>query len=175
MEKTKFELQQKEVKPKRVLTTDEASSRKKSSFDLAASIRALHKDPAQRVEDESTKTHYVSKFAFKVNNTLSITKVSLKKDPKKSLDLEVHTLKTEIGEVRTTRAEQIEDITRLAKELEEIQKKSNHEEEDTLPEPCRPREGATIQGQKYPKQMNDEVPRSSVVEGRGADELMGTS
>lgn len=71
------------------------------------------------MEDESKETHYVSKFVFKVNNTLYITKVSLNKDPKKSQDLEAHTWKTEISEVRTTGAEWIEDITRLARELEE--------------------------------------------------------
>ena len=97
--------------------------------DIAALVRSLHKDPNLRTRDESTNTHYVSRFVFKVNNTLSVTKFSLNKDPKKPQDLEAHTLKAQINEVKTTRAERIKDITKLAKELEEKQGEIGQEEE----------------------------------------------
>lgn len=108
---------------------------KKSNINLTASIGILHEDSSQRVEDESTETHYVSKFIFKANNTLSITKVLLNKDLEKSQDLEADTLKIKIGEVETTRVERIKDITRLAKEPEESQEKLNPKEGNTPPRP----------------------------------------
>lgn len=76
--------QEEEVKMEGVVTMDEAPPKTKLSFDLATSMSALHTNPSQRVEDESTETHHVSRFVFKVNNTLFVAKVFLDKDLKKS-------------------------------------------------------------------------------------------
>jgi len=94
-----------EVKTEEVMTTSNASPSQKNNVDIIALIRTLHEDLSLRIKDESTNNYYVSRFMFKVNNTLSITRVSLSKDPKKLQDLEVHILKTETDKVKTTRAE----------------------------------------------------------------------
>lgn len=101
------------------MIVDETPSRTRFTFKLVASMRALHEDPGQRVEDESTNTHNVSRFVFKVNSMLLVTKVSLNKDQEKFQDLEAQTLKAEIDKVKTIGAKRIRDTTRLAKELEE--------------------------------------------------------
>lgn len=83
---------EREIKPREVMTTNDASLSQKANVDLAALMRTLHEDPNLRIRDQSTKTHYMSRFVFKVNSTLSITKVSLNKDLTKSQDLGAHTL-----------------------------------------------------------------------------------
>jgi len=110
------------------------------TVDIAAEIRAQHVDPSMRVRDESTDTHYVSRFVFKVNNTLSVTRLFLNKDPEKPQDLEAHTLKAQIGEVSTTEPERTRDILKLAEELEEKQREIGQEEEIILLQPRRPLE-----------------------------------
>lgn len=97
-------VQEKEVRVEGEVNVDETPSATRFTFELVASMRVLHKDPGQRVKDESTKTHYVSRFIFKVNNTLSITRVSLNKNLKESHELEAQMLKSEIGKVETTKA-----------------------------------------------------------------------
>jgi len=121
MDKPNTRTSKQEDETKKGLIMDNASPSRKHNVNIAALVRSLHEDPSLRTRDESTNTHYVSRFVFKVNNTLSVTKVSLNKDPKKLQDLEAHTLKAQINEVKTTGAERIKDITKLAKELEEKQ------------------------------------------------------
>jgi len=110
------------------------------TVDLAVEIRAEHADPSMRVRNESTDTHYVSRFVFKVNNTLSVTRLFLNKDLEKPQDLEAHTLKAQIGEVSITEPERTRDILKLAEELEEMQGEVGQEEEIILLQPRRPLE-----------------------------------
>ena len=77
---------------------------------------------------------------FKVNNTLSITRLFLNKDPEKPQDLEAHTLKAQIDEVSTTEPERTRDILKLAEELEEKRGEVGQEEEIILLQPRRPLE-----------------------------------
>lgn len=49
-----------EVKLEGAVFVDEASPKIKLTFDFTARMRALHGDPSQRVEDESTMTHHMS-------------------------------------------------------------------------------------------------------------------
>jgi len=132
MVETNPKTQKQEVELEGEVIVNEASSIARLTFDLAALMMAGHEDRDQTVHNESTKTHYVNRFVFKVNNTLSVTKVFTNKDPEKSQDMEVRTLKTEIGDVKTTRMKRIKEITRLAKELEENHEKASREEEVIL-------------------------------------------
>lgn len=97
--------QGKEVEPKGRVTIEETPSKTRLSFDPATTMRALHEDPNQKVRDKSMESHHVNRFVFKVNNTLSVTRVFMNKDPKKSQDLEARTVRMEIDEVKTSRAE----------------------------------------------------------------------
>lgn len=73
--------QEKDMRLEGEMNVDDTPSRTRLTFNLATSIRALHEDPDQRVKDESTKTHYMSRFIVKVNNTLFVTRISMNKDP----------------------------------------------------------------------------------------------
>lgn len=121
-----------EVKPEGRETIEEMPSETRFSFDLATTMRALYKDPSQKVKDESTEAHRVSWFVFKVNNTLLVTRVFMNKDLEKSQDWEARIVRIENGEVKTTGAERIRDITRMVEELEKSQRKTSLEEEIIL-------------------------------------------
>jgi len=121
MDKPNTRTSKQEDETRKDLIMDNASPSWEHNVDIAALGRSLHEDPRLRTRDESTNTHYESRFVFKVNNTLSITRVSLNKDSKKPQDLETHTVKAQINEVKTAGVERIEDITKLSKELEEKQ------------------------------------------------------
>jgi len=84
MIETNFEMKGKKIELEQVGSNKGTSSNKRFNINLATLMRASHEDLSQRVKNESTKTHYVSKFIFKVNNTLSVTKVFLNKDLDKS-------------------------------------------------------------------------------------------
>jgi len=138
MNKSNARASKQEDKTKRDLIMGNVLPSQKHNVDIAVEIRSLHADPILRTRDESTDTHYVGKFMFKVNNTFSITKVSLNKDPEKPRDLEAHTLKAQINKVKTTRAERFKDIIKLAKELKEKQGETGQEEEFILLQSCHP-------------------------------------
>jgi len=103
MARASFEMKREKIKQKEVATTDGASSKKKTNIDLAAMIRTSHEDPSQMMKYEYTKTHYVSKFIIRVNNTLTVTKVLLNRDPKASQDLEAHTQTMVIGKIKASK------------------------------------------------------------------------
>lgn len=90
---------------------DGASSRIRLTIDLAALMRGGHEGRDWVAHDESTATHYVNRFMFKFNNTLSVTRVFTNKDPEKSQDMRAQTLKEKIGEVKATGDERIKEIT----------------------------------------------------------------
>lgn len=77
MERASSKMKGKKVDPKEVMTTDNASTKDKFNIDLPYMIRASQEYPSNRVKDESIEMHYVSKFSFKVNNTLLVIKVFL--------------------------------------------------------------------------------------------------
>ena len=158
-----------EDKTRKDLTIDNASPSRKHNVDIAALVRSLHEDPSLRTRDESTNTHYVSRFVLKVNNTLSVTKVSLNKGPKKPQDLEAHTLKAQTNEVKTTGVKRIKDITKLAKELEERQEKLSLEGDTTSFNPDLLQDQVAAGGQGYPRPTGDEILRRSVVETKKMD------
>ena len=136
--------QMQEVELEGEVTDDGASSRTRLIFDLAALMRAGNEGCEQTIHDESTETYYVNRFVFKVNNTLSVTRVFTNKDHEKSQDMRAQTLKAEIGDVKTTGVEHIIEIIRLAKELEENQGKARQQEEIILLQPrCSQRESTT--------------------------------
>ena len=144
------------------MTNDGASSRTRLTIDLAALMRARHEGCDRTIHDESTETHYINWFVFKVNNTLSITRVFTNKDPEKSQDMRAHTLKIEIDEIKTIGVKHIREITRLAKELEEKQGETSQEEEVILLQPR-----VTTVEPEDPKLATDESPKASIAEEAG--------
>lgn len=61
------------------MTTSDTSPRQRHNAHIISLVILLHEDPSLRARNESTNTHYVSRFIFRVNNTLSITKFALNK------------------------------------------------------------------------------------------------
>jgi len=133
MAEPNLEAPKQEGETRKGMTIGNASPRQKHNVDIATLIRSLHEDPNLRARDESTNTHYVSRFVFEVNNTLSVTKVALNKDPEEPQDLEARTLRIETDDVKTTGALRIRGISKLAKELEERQGKLSLEGGAHLP------------------------------------------
>lgn len=99
---------------------------------------------------------------FKVNNTLSITKVFMNKNPEKSQEMRAQTLKMKIDQIWTTGAERTREITRLAKELEENRGRASQGEEVILFQPHRPQREITITELEDPKLAIDESLKASV-------------
>lgn len=81
--------------------------------------------------------------------------------------METQKSKTEIGEIRTTGAEQIRGITRLAKELKESQKKIGPER--------RPQEEETTQGQACLELVGVDDSKTGVANGGATNGLMNAN
>jgi len=148
--KTKSEMKGENIELEQVESNEGASPNNKFNINFAALMRESHEDPSQKGKNESTETHYVRKFIFKVNNTLSITKVFLDKDSEKSQDLEAHTQNMEIGKIETIGAEHIKELRRITKEVEKSQKKQSLEEDNMLPRSYHPQDRVITQEPGHP-------------------------